>query len=440
MSIKDPKQFVHDLRHASPYIHAFAGKTFVIAISGRAICSSAFNELIHDIALLQGLGVKLVLIAGSRPQIEQRLAEQGAEIRYINDKRITNAAAMECVIQAAGNVRMNIEAKLSMGLAESPMAGLAIRTVSGNFVRAKPIGIRDGIDYLLTGEVRSVDDNAIRQQLDNNAIVVIPAIGYSSSGEVFNLTAHEVAAACAVAIGANKLIMLNEERGVLDGRRSPIAQLDLTQAQELLAGKRKLSYESRHSLDVAVKACKQGVPRCHIISHEVDGGLLLELFTRDGIGTLISADLYEGMRQALASDISGIISLITPLEEAGILVKRSRDQLENEIDHFTIIERDGMIIACAALYPSANSELAELACVAVHDEYQDMGYGEQLLKHIENKAHALDIERLFLLTTQASHWFREHGFRGTSTDKLPKKRRALYNYQRNAKVLMKKLS
>ena len=439
MSIDQPKQFVHALRHASPYIHAFSGKTFVVTICGSAIEKEHFSHLIHDIALLHGLGVKLVLVPGSRPQIEQRLAERGAGIRYANDKRITDAEAIECVKDAASSVRIDIEAQLSMGLAESPMAGLSIRAVSGNFVNAKPIGVRDGIDYLFTGEVRSVDANAIRQQLNDKAIVVIPALGYSSSGEVFNLTAHEVAAACASAIGADKLIMLNEERGILDGRRAPIAQLNLDDAQKLIAGKRKLSDESQHSLEIAIKACKQGVPRCHIISHDIDGGLLLELFTRDGVGSLISADRYEGMRQAQDNDISGIISLIKPLEEAGILVKRSRDQLENEIDHFTIIERDGMIIACAALYPSADSQMAELACVAVHDEYQDIGYGEQLLKQIEKTARELKVEKLFLLTTQTAHWFREHGFRGANMDKLPKKRRALYNYQRNAKVLIKKL-
>ncbi|MBN4078435.1 amino-acid N-acetyltransferase [Gammaproteobacteria bacterium AH-315-C21] len=439
MSIEQPKQFVRWLRHASPYIHAFSGKTFVIAISGEAIKAKNISHLIHDIALLQGLGVKLVLVPGSRPQIEQRLAEQGTAIRYIGDKRITDAAAMQCVKEAASSVRINIEAQLSMGLAESPMAGVAIRVISGNFITAKPIGVRDGVDHLFTGEVRRVDDQAIKAQLDNNAIVLVPALGYSPSGEVFNLTAYEIAAACAGALGADKLILLNEERGILDSRRRPIPQLNLAEAENLLASQRRLSDESKHTLEVSISACKRGVQRCHIVSHEIDGGLLLELFTRDGIGSLISADVYEGLRPAVDNDISGIVTLIEPLETEGVLVRRSRDQLESEIARFHVVERDGAIIGCAALYPSADKTMAELACVAVHPEYRDMGYGAQLLKTMEKKAREHGIKKLFLLTTRTSHWFREHGFRGINMEKLPKKRRELYNYQRNAKVLIKTL-
>ncbi len=439
MSIEHPQQFVHWLRHASPYIHAFSGKIFVITISGEAIEAENIDHLVHDIALLHGLGIKLVLVPGSRPQIERRLAEQGASIRYVDDKRITDSGAIQCIKDAASSVRIDIEAQLSMGLAESPMAGASIRVISGNFISAKPIGVRAGCDYLFTGEVRRVDDQAIRQQLDNNTIVLIPPLGYSSSGEVFNLTAHEVAAACAGALGADKLIMLNEERGILDGRRRPIPQLSLVDAEALLANQRKLSDESKHTLKVAIQACKRGVQRCHVISHKIDGALLLELFTRDGIGSLISADFYEGLRTANDDDVGGIIALIAPLEREGSLVRRSRDQLESEIERFYVVERDGAIIACAALYPSASKHMAELACVAVHPDYRDMGYGEQLLKQIEKSARAQGVEQLFLLTTRASLWFREHGFRKTRMDKLPKKRRVLYNYQRNAKVLIKTL-
>lgn len=438
MSIDHPEQFVRWLRHASPYIHAFTGKTFVVTFSGNAIDGSNFSHLIHDLALLNGLGVKLVLVPGARPQIERRLAETGAEIRYAADKRITDARAIECVKDAVSSVRIDIEAQLSMGLPESPMAGAALRVVSGNFIVAKPIGVRDGIDHLFTGEVRRVDDLAIREHLARNSIVLVPSLGYSPSGEVFNLTAAEVAAACAIALGADKLVVLNEERGIIAGRR-PIAQLSLAEAEKLLASKRKLSEESRHTLEIAISACRRGVPRCHVISHTIDGALLLELFTRDGIGSLISADFYEGLRAATDHDINGIICLIEPLEQSGILVKRSRDHLESEIQRFHVVERDGAIIACAALYPSSDPQMAELACVAVHPEYQNMGYGEQLLGFLENKARKQGIKQLFLLTTRASHWFREHGFRNVSTDQLPAKRRELYNYQRNSKVLMKTL-
>ncbi len=439
MSIEQSQQFVRWLRHATPYIHAFAGKTFVITLSGDAIEADNVSHLIHDIALLQGLGIKLVLVPGARPQIERRLAQQGAVIQYIDGKRITDANAMQCVKDAASSIRIDIEAQLAMGLTESPMPGTTIRVVSGNFITAKPVGVRNGVDYLFTGEVRRVNAQAIRQQLDLNTIVLIPALGYSSSGEVFNLTAHEVAAACASALSADKLVILNEERGILDGRRCLIPQLNLTEAESLLVSQRKLSDQSKHALELAISVCKRGVQRCHIVSHEIDGALLLELFSRDGIGSLISADQYQGMRPATDNDIAGIVTLIEPLEAQGILVRRSRDQLENEIARFHVVERDGAIIACTALYPSLNKQMAELACLAVHPEYRDMGYGAQLLKEMEKKARKQAIKQLFLLTTQTSHWFREHGFRATNMAKLPRKRRGLYNYQRNAKVLIKTL-
>ncbi len=430
-------RFVHWFRQSSPYIHAFRGRTFVIAFDGAAVAAETFDSLIHDIALLNSLGIRLVLVHGARPQIEQRLTESGASIDYAHGLRVTDNAALACVKEAAGRVRFEIEALLSMGVANSPMAGARIKVSSGNFVTAKPLGVRNGIDYQHTGEVRRIDTAAIKQQLDNNVIVLLSPIGYSPTGEVFNLTANEVAAATAIALAADKLIFLTEDEVLWDRNNArPPRELTLREAQSLILkqGDDEWQYASQ-----TIRACKQGVHRCHLISRHTDGGLLLELFSRDGVGTLVSAERYEGTRQATIEDVGGILELIKPLEAQAILVKRSREQLELEIDHFTVIERDNTIIACGALYPFVDDSFAELACLAIHPDYQGGGRGEALLAQLERNAAQMGIQRVFVLTTHTLQWFQEMGYTSASIEDLPVTKQALYNYQRKSKVFIKAL-
>lgn len=437
---KNSQSFVNWFRHSSPYIHAFRGRTFVVTFGGEALLDDTFAGLIHDLALLGSLGARLIVAHGARPQIEHCLEQRGARFHYEKGLRVTDDVALECVKQASSVVRLEIEALLSMGLANSPMAGARVRVASGNMVVAQPLGVRDGVDYRYTGEIRRVDAEAITRHLDSGAIVLLPPLGYSPTGEIFNLSALEVASATAIAVKADKLICLVEERGLLDGRKKLLAQLDLTEAQELLAAKRKkLPEELSRTLHTGVAACRGGVRRTHIISRHVDGALLLELFTRDGIGTLIASDIYEGIRQATIDDVGGILELIMPLESEGVLVRRSRELLETEIANFSVIERDGTIIACAALYPFSDEHAAELACLAVHPDYRRCGYGNRLLNTLERRARSQKIRRIFLLTTHTAHWFRERGFRGAKLDALPVRRQALYNYQRGSKILAKDL-
>ncbi len=433
------QQFVNWFRHSSPYINAFRGKTFVVTFGGEAVLDETFSGLIHDLALLGSLGVRLVVVHGARPQIEDCLTKHDAQLRYVNGLRVTDEVALDCVKLASSVVRLEIEALLSMGLANSPMAGARIRVASGNMVVAQPLGVRDGVDYRYTGEVRRIDIEAITHHLNCGAIVLLPPLGYSPTGEIFNLSALEVASATAIALKADKLICLVEERGLLDGRKKLLAQLDLAEAQDLLAARRKLPEELTRTLLTGVSACRGGVRRTHIISRHVDGGLLLELFTRDGIGTLIAGDIYEGIRQATIDDIGGILALITPLEDDGVLVRRSRELLETEIANFSVVERDGTIIACAALYPFIDEHAAELACLAVHPDYRRCGYGNRLMNTLERKARLQRIGQIFLLTTHTAHWFRERGFRSSRLEALPVKRQTLYNYQRGSKILVKDL-
>ena len=435
----DNPQFVDWFRSSSPYINAFRGRTFVIVFGGEVISERRFTGLAHDIALLNSLGIRLVLVHGSRPQIEQRLRERKLRIQYVHGLRITDKDSLECVKEAAGVVSVEIEAMLSMGLANTPMAGSRIRVASGNFVTAQPLGILDGLDHLYTGKVRRIDHQAIQQQLDAGAIVLLSPIGYSPTGEIFNLTALEVASAAAVALKADKILCLVEAHGLEDSSGQLLRELTPSAAEQEIAGKPDLPQTMVEVLRHAIACCRSGVRRAHLIDHRRDGALLLELFTRDGIGTMITMDLYEGTRQATIEDVGGILNLIAPLEREGILVRRSREHLEIGIGQFTVIERDGMVIACAAFQPFAEERVGELACLAVHPDYRHNGYGEALLRLIEGEALKRGIDRLFVLTTHASHWFQERGFQAGESGQLPVARQTMYNYQRNSQVLIKAL-
>ncbi|MCU7851411.1 MAG: amino-acid N-acetyltransferase [Candidatus Thiodiazotropha sp. (ex Monitilora ramsayi)] len=434
-----PDNFVDWFRGSSPYIHAHRNRTFVIAFGGEAVADTEFANLVHDIALLHGIGIRLVLVHGARPQIEEKLNTRGVEMQYINGLRVTDDTALTCVKEAAGTVRVEVEALLSMGLANSPMAGASIRVASGNFVTARPIGVRDGIDYCHTGEVRRVDAVGIEQRLASGAIALVPPLGYSPTGEVFNLSAADVAASVAIALGADKLINLIEAKGVTDSRNRLIPNMVPKAVDTLLARRKQLPEDLVQNLNAALTACRSGVKRVHLIDRKLDGALLKELFTRDGIGTLITAEPYEETRTARIDDVGGLLELIEPLEEEGMLVRRSRELLETEIDCFTLMERDGMVIACAALYPYSKESMAELACVVVHPDYRGGDRGERLLEHMEKSAKAQGIEKLFILTTQTAHWFREHGFVQGDLKDLPMRKRELYNYRRNSKVFIKPL-
>ena len=432
--------FVNDFRNSSPYIKAFRQRLFVVAFGGEILDEAGFPALIHDLALLNSLGVRLVLVHGARPQIEQCLRRRKLKMQYAGGLRVTDEAALECVKQAVGSVRVGIEALLSMGLPNSPMAGAGIRVVSGNFVTARPLGVRDGIDYCHTGEVRRIDRDGVQRHLTAGDLVLFSPLGYSPTGEVFNLSVHDVATAAAVQLGADKLIHLVEGKGIVDGRKRLLRELTLERAEALLDRARYLDEDARHALQSAIEAVRGEVPRVHVLSRQVDGALLQELFTRDGCGTLIMADPFEDTRQARLEDIGGILELIEPLEREGILVRRSREQLEMEIDHFTVVERDSMIIACAALYPFIEEHVSELACLAVHPDYRGQQRGDALLACVERQSRQLGIRRLFVLTTRTAHWFRERGFHPGQLDDLPVRRRELYNYQRNAKVFIKEFT
>ena len=432
--------FVPWFRAAAPYIHAFRGRTFVVAFGGEVVADGKFVALTHDLNLLAALGVQLVLVHGARAQIEERLKRRDADIRYVHDMRVTDEAALADVKEATGRVRMEIEALLSMGLPDSPMANATIRVGGGNFVVARPVGVVEGVDMQYTGEVRKVHADAIARRLDAGELVLLSSLGFSPTGEIFNLTLEDVAAQVAIALRADKLVFLMDESGIPTGKGDLLRELTVSDAERLMKkSKRKPGADAGLYLPFAARACRGGVKRAHLISRHQDGALLLELFTHKGIGTMVTQDPLEQIRPASIDDVGGVLRLIEPLEADGTLVKRSRELLEIEIDRFMVVEHDGLIVGCAALYPFKSEAAAEFACLAVHPDYRGVGAGERLLQAIEAKARSAKFKRLFVLTTRASHWFIEQGFTEAGVDRLPKARQQLYNFQRRSKVLMKVL-
>lgn len=429
-------------RQSAPYVNAHRGKTFVIMLGGECIAHPNFANIVDDIALLKSLGIKIVLVFGARPQIEKALSDQGIASEFHAQQRITNDSAFDLIKQVVGRLQFEINSLLSKGLVNTPMQGASINVVSGNFITAQPIGVKDGIDYCYTGKVRRVDTEGIQQQLEQNAIVVISIIGYSVTGESFNLSAEELATQLAIRLNADKMIGFCSEHGVLNKDGGVIAELLPRQAQMRLnelesAG--EIMTGTAIYLRAAIASCKAGVSRSHLVSYQTDGSLLQELFSRDGIGTQIVMESAEQLRQATIEDIGGIVDLIKPLEEQGLLVRRSREQLEMEINLFTIVERDGMVIGCAALYPAKDGVSAEMACVATHPDYRKASRGDALVNEISKQALRQGIKQLFVLTTSSIHWFRERGFEPGDIAKLPDEKQALYNFQRNSKILIKPL-
>ena len=432
-----PIGFVDFFRHAAPYIHAHRGRTFVVMFGGEAVIDHEFPHLVQDLALMQSLGIRLVLVHGSKPQIERRMRERKIPLRFHDDVRITDRATMSCVEDAVGNIRGRIEGLFSMGLPSSPMENSRIRVASGNFVIARPRGVRGGVDYQFTGGIRRIDAEGIRQRLDSGAVVLVSPLGYSPTGEVFNLQSHEVAAATAAALAADKLICLVEGKGVVDRRGRLLAQLTPGDAEELGRTGKHLNADTKKHLASAARACREGVRRTHLVERRVDGAVLQELFTREGRGTLVTHEQYEGIRAATAEDIPGILGLLGPLEDAGFLVRRSRETLEHEIDRFVVVERDGMIIGTAALEPFVDEKVGELYCLAVTPHYRESGRGEQLVEYIVERGRATGLARLFVLTTQSAHFFRERGFVPSNVRELPVARRSRYDRSRKSKVLFR---
>jgi len=441
--------FVPWFRSVAPYIHKFRHQTFVVGIAGEAIAAGKLQYLAQDLAMIQSMGVKVVLVHGFRPQVNEQLAAKGHASRYSHGMRVTDSVALDCAQEAAGQLRYEIEAAFSQGLPNTPMAGATVRVISGNFITARPVGIVDGVDFQHSGLVRKVDTAGILKTLDFGAMVLLSPVGFSPTGEAFNLTMEEVATEVATALQADKLIFVTEIPGLRvrpnepESEDNPIdTELPLDAAEKLLAALPAASQptDAAFYLQHCVKACKNGVERSHIIPFAIDGAILLEVYVHDGIGTMVVDEKLESLREATVDDVGGILQLIEPFEKDGTLVKRSRTEIERDVGNYTVIEHDGVIFACAALYPYAEARTAEMAALTVSPQVQGQGDGERVLKRIEQRAKAAGLDSIFVLTTRTTHWFLKRGFTLADTDWLPEARKRKYNADRKSQVLVKKLS
>ncbi len=445
MSLVFPHTFVPWFRAVAPYIHAYRGKTFVVALAGEAIAAGKLNTFVQDLSILHAMGIKLVLVHGFRPQVTEQLAAKGHVSRYHRGIRITDPVALDAAQEAAGQLRFEIEAAFSQGLPNTPMANATVRVVSGNFLTARPVGIVDGVDFQQSGLVRRVDHGAIRRAIDIGALVLLSPFGFSPTGEAFNLTMEDVATATAVALQADKLVFMTEMPGIHERLDDPDSAIDtelaLADARRLL-GQLPAPTEPTDTafyLQHCVKACEGGVERSHILPYATDGALLLEVFTHDGVGTMVVDEKLESLREATSDDVGGILQLIEPFERDGTLVRRERTEIERDIDFYSVVEHDGIIFGCAALYPYPEARTAEMAALTVSPLSQGQGDGERLLKRIEQRARAAGLDSMFVLTTRTMHWFIKRGFTPVDPEWLPEARKRKYNWDRRSQVLVKKL-
>ncbi|HSV81516.1 MAG TPA: amino-acid N-acetyltransferase [Ramlibacter sp.] len=441
--------FVPWFRSVAPYIHMHRGKTFVVGIAGEAIAAGKLQHIAQDLALIQSMGVKVVLVHGFRPQVNEQLRAKGHAARFSHGIRITDGVALDCAQEAAGQLRYEIEAAFSQGLPNTPMAGSTVRVISGNFITARPVGVVDGVDFQHTGLVRKVDAVGIMRTLESGAMVLLSPFGFSPTGEAFNLNMEEVATSVSIALQADKLLFLTEVPGIRvqplepEGEDNPIdTELPLAAAEQLLASlpPPQQPTDTGFYLQHCVKACKAGVDRSHIIPFATDGSLLLEIYVHDGIGTMVIDEKLEELREATADDVGAILQLIEPFEKDGTLVKRDRTEIERDIANYTIVEHDGVIFACAALYPYPEARTGEMAALTVSPQSQGQGDGEKILRRIEQRARALGLESIFVLTTRTMHWFLKRGFVQVDPDWLPDARKRKYNWDRRSMVFVKKLA
>ncbi len=440
--------FVPWFRSVAPYIHMHRGKTFVVAISGEAIAAGKLPSLVQDLAMIQSMGVKVVLVHGFRPQVNEQLQAKGHVPQYSHGMRITDSVALDCAQEAAGQRRYEIEAAFSQGLPNTPMAGATVRVISGNFITAKPVGIVDGVDFQHSGMVRKVDVSGISQILNLDAMVLLSPFGFSPTGEAFNLTMEEVATSVAIALHADKLIFVTEVPGIRvrphepESENNPIdTEMPLDVAEALLAKEPSATQPTDIGfyLQHCVKACKAGVERSHILPFAVDGVLLLEIYVHDGIGTMVVDERLESLREATSDDLGGVLQLIEPFEQDGTLVRRERTEMERDIGNYSVIEHDGVIFGCAALYAYPEKRTGEMAALTVSPSSQGQGDGEKILRRIEQRARAQGLDSIFVLTTRTMHWFLKRGFVQSPIDWLPEARQRKYNVDRKSVVLVKKL-
>lgn len=404
----------------------------MLAVDGAIVTDDNFPNLLLDIAVLRSLNIRIILVHGAARQIADLALERGVQASDFDGAGVTDAETLQLSLAAAN------------GLTHEILEGLAandLRAVSTNAIIAHPLGILSGVDHLFTGKVERVDVEMLQALLTQGLIPVMPPLGFDGEGKTYRVNSDAIALALAEQLKAAKLIFLTSATGLLrDGQL--LRQIAVSELQQLLTfnpGSLPPSQisKARH----AVAACEAGVPRVHLLSGEVDEGLLAEVFSNEGIGTLVYANEYTQIRRALKKDVRTLITLTKNSMAAAELVKRTRASLEKQIGDYFLYEIDKNPVGCVALHVYPEQNVGELAFLFVNPSHENQGIGRKLITFAETKARELGLDKLFTLSTQAFTYFEQKGGFGVGlVDDLPPQRRERYEASgRNSKVLTKKL-
>jgi amino-acid N-acetyltransferase len=421
-----------DLRGILQYIPLYRERTFVISVDGAIITSENFANILMDIAVLRSLNIRVVLVHGASAQIKSLSAEQNFTPSNLDGSGITDEATLKIALTAANRLTHEMLEGLSAN---------DLRAACTNAVIAHPMGILHGVDHLLTGKVERVDVELCQKLLDNGIIPVLPPLGFDGDGKTYRVNSDSVALAVAEALKAVKLMFITTQDGIMVGdhviRQMPVSDLESVLAMQ----KNEVQAETLSKAIHAVAACKAGVPRVHVINGSLEEGLLAEVFTNEGVGTLIYANEFQQIRRALKKDIRSILNLTKTSVASEELMKRTRSSIEKQLNDYFIFQIDGNPVACVALHGYPEQKKAELACLYVSPAHENQGIGRKLIQFVENKARELAYEELISLSTQAFTYFQSKGgFVEGSPEDLPPGRREKYEQSgRNSKVLIKKL-
>jgi amino-acid N-acetyltransferase len=421
-----------DLRGILQYIPQFRDKTFILAVDGAIVTDENFATLLLDVAVLRSLNIRVVLVHGASAQIKALGEEQKIQPSNLDGSGITDAGTLQLALTAANRLTHEILEGLSAN---------DLRAASTNVIIAHPMGILQGVDHLFTGKVERVDAALLQTLLAQDVVPVIPPLGFDGDGKTYRVNSDGVAVAVAEALKAIKLIFITAQDG-LRYNNQLIRQMLVSELQNLLQqNSAGFAPEILSKAQHAALACKAGVPRVHIINGRVDEGLLAEVFSNDGIGTLVYANEYQQIRSARKKDVRAIQMLTKAAVEAEELVKRSKTAIEKNLGDYFIFEIDKNPVACVALHVYPEQKKGELACLYVNSSHENQGIGRKLIQFIENKARETGLNELLTLSTQAFTYFQSKGgFIEGTPDNLPPPRREKYEQSgRNSKILVKKL-
>jgi amino-acid N-acetyltransferase len=422
-----------DLRGILQYIPRYREKTFILAIDGAIVTDENFANILLDIAVLRSLSIRVVLVHGASAQIRKLAAEQHLKASDFDGAGITDETTLKLALTAANRLTHEI------------LEGLCVndlRAASTNAVIAHPLGILQGVDHLFTGKVERVDVELLQKLLDNGIVPVLPPLGFDGDGRTYRVNSDGVALAVAEALKATKLMFITTQDGIRV-RDQIIRQMPLGDLESVLALQKADVHPDMLSKAIhAVAACKSGVPRVHVINGCVDEGLLAEVFTNEGIGTLIYANEFQQIRRAMKKDIRSILILTKGSVASEELMKRTRSTIEKQLMDYYLLEIDKNPVACVALHVYPEQKKGELACLYVNSAHENQGIGRKLIQYVENKAREMGLSELITLSTQAFTYFQSKGgFSEGTPDDLPPARREKYDQSgRNSKVLVKKLT